>query len=101
MLTEFPLSDATNDDILGKDSLSADKNQLIRQMALQKYCQKKEIQYNEPLENHNLWLLKFSKKEQIMMCIVPKVVSRNWYRTFLAIDGIHKASLVQDFEVRT
>ena len=98
MLTEFPLSDATNDDILGKYSFSADKNQLIRQMALQKYCQKKEIQYNEPLENPNLWLLKFSKKEEIMMCIMPKVICRNWYRVFLAIDGIHNASLVQDFD---
>ena len=67
-------------------------------MTLQKYCQRKEIQYNEPLENHNLWLLKYSKKGKMMMCIVPKVASRNWYRVFLAIDGIYNASLVQDFD---
>ena len=67
-------------------------------MELQKYCQRKEIQHNEPLENHNLWLSKFSKKGNIMMCIVSKVASRKWYRVFLAIGGIYSVSLVQDFD---
>ena len=97
-LTKCRTLNLAGKDIVDRNSLLDCRNQVIRRMTLQNYCQKQNKDGAVLGNREKLCKLKFSKKGNIMMCIVPKVASRNWYRVFLAIDGYYNVSLVQKYD---
>ena len=97
-LVKSPKVDAASLDIVDRNSFLSCKTQIVREITLQNRCRKKEMLSKEQPGNSYLRLLKFSNKGKLIMCIVPKVASRNWIRVFLAIASFYNASLVQNFD---
>ena len=82
-LVKSPKVDAASLDIVDRHSFLSCKTQIVREITLQNRCRKKEMLSKEQPGNSYLRLLKFSNKGKLIMCIVPKVASRNWIRVFL------------------